>query len=54
MSYINAKGVMGLLRVGVQCGSNQVPLKEVDNNVSIVRLEDNIEISSNWLKMLNN
>ncbi len=45
---------MGLLRVGVQHGSNQVPLKEVDNNVNIVRPDDYIEISSNKLEMLVN
>lgn len=36
------KGGNGLLIVGVQCGCNQVLLKEIDNNVSIVRLKDNI------------
>jgi hypothetical protein len=46
------KGGNGLLIVGVQCGRNQVLLKEVDNNVNIVKLKDNIEFFSNWLEML--
>jgi len=48
------KGGNGLLIVGVQCGRNQVLLKEVDNNISIVRLKDNINFFSNWLEMLAN
>jgi len=41
------KGGSGLLKVGVQCRSNWLLLKKVDNNVNIVRLEDNIKKISN-------